>query len=200
MKTRTHTLPVNSDERKLFPLWRGLFRYAPAALAAAARVSMRGSQKHNPGQPMHHSRWKSTDHLDCFFRHAMDLEEDFGHGRGYDEHGEPQVGYMLWRALMFAQEWLEINEGAPTAPAAVLEGEELPAVSPAGFRLPPSEEAPVSLPTPFAQYPDRILFRGADSKLHAAAMTHWLCMAHGRTEPTEVPCCHEAAKILEAIE
>lgn len=196
---RTHTLPTDSDARKAFPLWRGLFRYAPAALAAAARVSLRGSQKHNPGQPMHHSRHKSTDHADCYLRHLMDLEEDFGHGRGYDEHGEPQVGYMVWRAILFAQEWLEINEGAPRAPAAVLEGESIPAVSPAGFRLP--EEAmpePLTPARPVRSIDDRVWFRSG-GKLREAAMTHWLCMAHGRTEPTEVPCCVNAQRILEEI-
>ncbi len=118
---RTHTLPVSSTERKEFPLWRGLMRYAPAALAAIARVSKIGNDKHNPGEPMHHSRGKSNDHEDCIMRHLLDMEEDFGKGRGRDENGLPQVDMLAWRAIMLCQIWHEQNDGAPLAPAAKVE-------------------------------------------------------------------------------
>ena len=114
------TLPLGSSERKGIPLYSGLLKYFPAALAAAAAVSKVGNDKHNPGQPMHHARGKSGDHADCLMRHLVDLEEDFGMGRGVDEAGMPQVGYIVWRALALAQEWLEANHSAPLAPGAKL--------------------------------------------------------------------------------
>lgn len=112
------TLPADSAARKEVPLYAGLLAYFPAALAGVARVSKRGSDKHNPGQPMHHSRGKSGDHPDCIARHLVDLREDFGAGVGRDEAGVPQVDYIAWRALALAQEWHEANDGAPLAPAA----------------------------------------------------------------------------------
>lgn len=116
---RTHTLPVDSAERKNFPLHRGLMRYCPAALAGVAMVSKLGNDKHNPGAAeLHHDRSKSTDHADCIARHQLDLDADYGKGVGRDEHGVPQVLYTAWRALMQAQEWLEEHDGAPRAPAA----------------------------------------------------------------------------------
>lgn len=121
---RTTTLPQDSKARKDYALYRGLLRYFPAALAAAARVSKVGNDKHNPGEPMHHAREKSTDQEDCIMRHLIDLEEDFGQGVGRDEQGMPQVGYIVWRALALAQIWLEEHEGAPVAPGAVLKVKE----------------------------------------------------------------------------
>jgi hypothetical protein len=121
-KLKGTTLPQDSEARKRVPLYSGVLRYFPAALAAAATVSRVGNDKHNPGQPLHHARGKSMDHGDCILRHLMDLDEDFGHGKGYDDHGMPQVGYIVWRALALAQEWLEKNEGKPLAPGAKLPG------------------------------------------------------------------------------
>jgi hypothetical protein len=114
------TLPQDSAARKDVPLFRGLLKYFPAALAGAARVSKIGNDKHNPGQEMHHARGKSNDHADCILRHMMDMSEDFGAGNGRDEAGIPQVDYIVWRACAMAQEWHEMNDGAPVAPAAVL--------------------------------------------------------------------------------
>lgn len=120
IQPRRTTLPADSAERKRIPLYRGLLRYFPAALAAAANVSMRGNEKHNPGEEMHHARGKSSDHGDCILRHLADLDADYGHGAGYDEDGVAQVGYIVWRACALAQEWLERHEGAPLAPGARL--------------------------------------------------------------------------------
>jgi hypothetical protein len=113
------TLPKDSTARKDTPLYRGLLRYFPAALAGVARLSKLGNDKHNPGEEMHHARGKSTDHADCQMRHLMDISEDFGHGVGLDENGIPQVDMIAWRALALAQEWHEAH-GAPLAPGARL--------------------------------------------------------------------------------
>ena len=112
------TLPVDSASRKEYPLFEGVLKYAPAALAGVARVSKLGNDKHNPGQDLHHSRGKSMDHGDCILRHMVDMSEDFGMGVGRDEKGVPQVDMIAWRALMLAQEWHEKHDGAPMAPNA----------------------------------------------------------------------------------
>lgn len=104
------TLPEDSTERKNYPLYRGLIRYFPKALAEVAKVSKIGNDKHNPGEEMHHARKKSNDHADCIIRHLIDMEEDKGKGTGYDAQGIPQVAYVAWRALALAQEWFEAHE------------------------------------------------------------------------------------------
>jgi len=114
----TNTLPADSGLRKGLPLYEGVLKYFPAALASVAHISKIGNDKHNPGEALHHARGKSSDHADCIIRHLIDLTEDRGKGVGYDEDGIPQVGYIVWRALALAQEWLEKNAGVPLAPGA----------------------------------------------------------------------------------
>lgn len=112
-------LPADSKGRKDIPMARGLLDYFPAALAEVARLSMVANEKHNPGEEMHHSRAKSSDHADCLVRHLVD--------RGtYDLSDDPEAGDVFlhdvkvaWRALAMLQEELEAR-GAPLARAAVV--------------------------------------------------------------------------------
>lgn len=60
-----------SAERKAMPVQKLLAEYFPDAIAAVARHSLKANDKHNPGEPMHWARGKSTDHLDCAVRHLM---------------------------------------------------------------------------------------------------------------------------------
>ena len=60
-----------SAARKAAPVWAGVLNYFPDALMAVARVSKAGNDKHNPGQSLHWSRDKSSDHLDCAARHML---------------------------------------------------------------------------------------------------------------------------------
>lgn len=83
-----------------------LFTEFSAALAAVAQVSWYGNQKHNPGEPLHHARGKSTDHADCIARHHVEA----GGFDGPMRHS----ACKLWRALVAWQEQLEAN-GAPKA-------------------------------------------------------------------------------------
>lgn len=88
----------------------GLFGAYPAALAAVAEVSWYGNNKHNPGQPLHHARAKSTDQEDCIVRHLVDNMQDPG---GYD--GEMRhAACLVWRCLALTQIALE-RSGAPKA-------------------------------------------------------------------------------------
>lgn len=101
------TLPTDPTARKNTPMVRGLLDYFPAALAEVAAVSKAGNDQHNPGQPLHHARGKSTDHADCIVRHLMD--------RGTkDTDGQRHSAKVAWRALALLQEELEA-EGAPLA-------------------------------------------------------------------------------------
>lgn len=83
-----------------------LFALFPLALAAVAQVSWHGNEKHNPGQPLHHARGKSTDHADCIMRHLVE--------RGGFDGPFRHSAAMVWRWLMFGQQECEAN-GAPLA-------------------------------------------------------------------------------------
>lgn len=100
-------LPTGSAERKNIPLMGGLFDYFASALIAVARISKKGNDKHNPGQPLHWSRDKSTDHLECIPRHLLDWDK-------LDEDGEYHIDHLIWRACALSQLLKEAN-GAPKA-------------------------------------------------------------------------------------
>lgn len=106
-------LPQGSAARKALPITTGVLDYFPAALAAVAEVSKAGSDKHNPGEPMHHSRGKSADHADCISRHLVER------GTRDPEDNLRHTAKLAWRALALLQEECEAD-GAPLARAAVL--------------------------------------------------------------------------------
>ena len=66
-------LPEGDAERLDFPMFDGLMAYFPNALAEVARVSKIGNDQHNPGEPMHWARDKSTDHENKIMRHLVDV-------------------------------------------------------------------------------------------------------------------------------
>lgn len=106
-------LPTDPKARKDVPLVAGLLDYFPAALAEVAIVSRVGNEQHNPGQPMHHARGKSTDEADCLVRHLMD--------RGtVDTDGVRHTAKVAWRALSLLQKELEAAGLAPLARGARL--------------------------------------------------------------------------------
>lgn len=87
------TLTDDSNDRKNTPIYSGVLKYFPLALAAVARVSKKGNEKHNPGEPLHWSRDKSDDHLDCAARHLTSFHEiDY-------ESGELHGANGTWRML-----------------------------------------------------------------------------------------------------
>ena len=104
----SYNLPTDSAERKATPLASGCLDYFPAALAAVAQLSQVGNDKHNPGQPMHWARDKSSDHADCILRHLTDR------GTVDPEDGIRHATKVAWRALALLQEELELA-GAPVA-------------------------------------------------------------------------------------
>ncbi len=90
-------LPTDSAARKATPVVTGVLDYFPLAIAAIARLSKKGSDKHNPGEPLHWARGKSTDHADCAGRHLMER------GTVEPESGESHEVCLAWRALALAQ-------------------------------------------------------------------------------------------------
>lgn len=93
-------LPTNAQDRKNTPLCTGVLDYFPLALAEVARVSKAGNDQHNPGQPLHWAREKSTDHADCILRHLMER------GRAGTD-GMRHSAQLAWRALALLQVELE---------------------------------------------------------------------------------------------
>lgn len=119
-------LPSDSASRKEIPLSEGVLGYCPAALVAVAKVSQSGNDKHNPGEPLHHDRSKSSDHPDCLLRHLLDYQAlkaaaTRAGGWAASDNAEcaaEHLGNMMWRALMYGQQELEAMGKAPLAPNA----------------------------------------------------------------------------------
>ncbi len=100
--TRATTLP-DGAKRKEFPVASGVLDYFPDALVAVAEVSYRGNQQHNPGQPIHWARDKSTDEADTMIRHFLQ--------RGLrDTDGIRHSAKMAWRALAILQKEIEAEQ------------------------------------------------------------------------------------------
>jgi hypothetical protein len=97
-------LPTDHAARNRYPIMTGLLDYFPAACAAVAELSLKATEQHHPGQPMHWDRFKSTDHADKCVRHMME--------RGSrDTDGVMHSVKAAWRALAQAQEDLEREAG-----------------------------------------------------------------------------------------
>lgn len=105
----TDVLPTTSEGRKAIPLVTGVLDYFPAALVAVAAVSKAGNDKHNPGEPLHWARGKSTDQADAIGRHLLERG-------GIDpETGQRHSAQLAWRALALLQIELEEAGEAPLA-------------------------------------------------------------------------------------
>lgn len=118
---RTHppggseVLPTSSEARKGIPIVTGVLDYFPAALAAVAAVSKAGNDKHNPGEPLHWARAKSTDQADAIGRHLLERG-------GIDpDTGMRHSAQLAWRALALLQIELEEAGEAPLARGARVE-------------------------------------------------------------------------------
>lgn len=88
-------LPTDDKARKALPVFRGPLMYFPDALLEVARVCKIGNDQHNPGQPMHWAREKSTEQMDTALRHMM----DHGSGNTKDIDGAYHLAKAAWRIL-----------------------------------------------------------------------------------------------------
>lgn len=136
-------LPTDSEERKQIPIFSGVLNYFPLAIAAVARLSKRGNDKHNPGQPLHWARDKSADHEDCIARHLIDIETlDVKTGEYEDAVA------LAWRALAKLQELEERRLGKEPSRASRLSSDNAPESDPYGSKW-LDYEPPDELPDDF---------------------------------------------------
>lgn len=94
------TLPTDAQARKAVPIFSGVLRYFPDALAAVAECSKKGNDQHNPGKPLHWDRSKSGDELDALTRHLIEAGT-------VDTDGIRHSVKVAWRALANLQKEIE---------------------------------------------------------------------------------------------
>ena len=70
-----------------YPLFTGMLAYFPNALSEVARCSKVGNDQHNPGEPLHWARHKSTAHADKILR---------GTPMGRFGEADELLGTLLW--------------------------------------------------------------------------------------------------------
>ena len=90
----------DSDKRKDIPVFSGFVNYFPDAMAEVARLSLASNEKHNPGEPLHWSKGKSNDHLDCLMRHLLEWDQ-------MDDDGFLHDVKVAWRAMAHLQTRIE---------------------------------------------------------------------------------------------
>ena len=91
---------MNAQERKQRPLYSGVLMYFPDALLEVAHTSYIGNEQHNPGQPLHWDRSKSTDEADACVRHLLEAGK-------LDTDGIRHSAKAAWRALALLQKEIE---------------------------------------------------------------------------------------------
>jgi hypothetical protein len=97
------SLPSAPGERKSIPIMTGVLDYFPLAIAEVAKVSKAGNDQHNPGEPLHWARNKSSDHINCITRHLME--------RGTMDTDGRHTAKAAWRILALLQEEMEAEAG-----------------------------------------------------------------------------------------
>jgi hypothetical protein len=99
-RTRPGEMGATPEERKKVPIYSGVLRYFPLAIAEVARCSYQGNEQHNPGTPLHWDRFKSGDEHDALVRHLMEAGT-------MDKDGVRHSAKVAWRALAALQKELE---------------------------------------------------------------------------------------------
>lgn len=100
-------LPITAKARKGIPLYSGLIKYFPSALAAVAELSRIGNDQHNAGQPLHWDRSKSSDDHDALCRHLWEA------GTIDSSDGVRHSTKVAWRSLAALQKEIEANRLSP---------------------------------------------------------------------------------------
>lgn len=102
---RCTTLPEEPEARKQYPIASGFLDYFPDAIAAVSHLSWKANEQHNPGEPVHWNRSKSTDEADTLMRHLLQ--------RGTtDTDGIRHSAKVAWRALAMLQKEIEEEKKA----------------------------------------------------------------------------------------
>ncbi|MCC2626585.1 MAG: hypothetical protein K0S14_235 [Thermomicrobiales bacterium] len=95
--------PEGAEARNKLPL-AAVLDYFPLALIEIAKVIQVGNDQHNPGEPVHWAREKSTDHGNKMLRHYMERGK-------MDTDNTRHAGKMAWRALALLETELELAQG-----------------------------------------------------------------------------------------
>lgn len=85
---------------KEYPLYTGLLKYFPDALWEVSHVSYMGNLQHNPGEPLHWAKEKSTDEPDALMRHLTKAGT-------LDTDGIRHTAKVAWRSLSLLQRELD---------------------------------------------------------------------------------------------
>lgn len=93
-------IPVEAKARKEYPIFSGVLKYFPDAIAEVAHVSFIGNEQHHPGTPLHWDRSKSTDEADALIRHLLQSGT-------VDSDGVRHTAKVAWRALALLQKEIE---------------------------------------------------------------------------------------------
>lgn len=100
VKEAVSKLTTDPKLRKALPLVTGVLDYFPDALLAVAHCSKVGNDQHNPGEPLHWARGKSTDESDALGRHLLERGK-------MDVDGVRHSAKLAWRALALLQKEIE---------------------------------------------------------------------------------------------
>ena len=109
-KNSTSGIPLLDKDRKAMPLWTFLMEYFPDTFLAVASVSIEGNKQHNPGEPLHWAREKSTDQMNTAFRHQF----DYGRGVKIDTDGQYHLAKAIWRLSAQLQLDIEADRSVDT--------------------------------------------------------------------------------------
>ena len=96
---------MTDKQRKETPIFSGVLRYFPDAMADVAKCSFAGQQQHNPDKPLAWDRDKSGDELDSLTRHLMEAGT-------IDTDGVRHSAKVAWRALANLQKEIERERDA----------------------------------------------------------------------------------------
>tara|TARA_R110000751_G_scaffold70073_2_gene142152 strand:- start:321 stop:626 length:306 start_codon:yes stop_codon:yes gene_type:complete len=91
---------MTDKQRKETPIFSGVLRYFPDAMADVAKCSFAGQQQHNPEKPLAWDRDKSGDELDSLTRHLMEAGT-------IDTDGVRHSAKVAWRSLANLQKEIE---------------------------------------------------------------------------------------------
>lgn len=83
-----------------------MLRYFPDALLEVAYTSWIGNEQHNPGEPLHWDKEKSTDEADALIRHLMEAGT-------LDTDGVRHSAKVAWRALALLQREIDAERATP---------------------------------------------------------------------------------------
>ena len=92
-----------AQKRKNTPIYSGVVKYFPLALAEIAVCSKVGNDQHNPNTTLHWDREKSGDEMDALMRHLT----DHASGEIFDDGGVRHLTKVAWRALAALQKAME---------------------------------------------------------------------------------------------